>query len=425
MAFFVRRFQALETEASLLKQRVQSKSLSPEEARKQLNALRTSIPEANAVGDLDGLLASLDSLNPLLEAQSAERKEERARQHAETKQQKEAMVAQAEKLAAGSDWRGGVDRFRQLLEKWKALPRIDRTTDDELWHRFSSARTTYTRRRKTQFARNAAQRDEAKKLKQEIIAEAEQLADSTEWSETAREFASLMTRWKAAGAAPRNVDEKLWKRFRGLQDTFFEARNAVFAEQDEEYKANQQAKEALLDEAEKTLLPVTDVAGARTQLREFLAKFNAYGRVPRNAIRPIDSRVRALEQAIKGAEEKEWKRTDPEARERAADTVAMFTSQIEKIIGQAEAADARGDAKKAKELRDSVTTYQSWLEQAQKAFDEFSARDHASKHRIRPCQPALWADRCALVGRRRLLLDPVGVIDARHLADGGHHVADG
>ena len=104
MAFFVRRFQALETEASLLKQRVQSKSLSPEEARKQLNALRTSIPEANAVGDLDGLLASLDSLNPLLEAQSAERKEERARQHAETKQQKEAMVAQAEKLAAGSDW---------------------------------------------------------------------------------------------------------------------------------------------------------------------------------------------------------------------------------------------------------------------------------------------------------------------------------
>ena len=373
MAFFVRRFQALETEASLLKQRVQSQSLSPEEARKQLSALRESISQANAVGDLDGLLAGLDVLNPMLETQSAERKQLRERQHAETKQKKQEMVSQAEKLAAGSDWRGGVERFRQLLEQWKALPRIDRKTDDELWHQFSSARTTYTRRRKAQFAQNAAQRDESKKIKQQIIAEAEGLATSTDWGETAREFRDLMNRWKAAGPAPRNVDEKLWKRFRGLQDTFFEARNAVFAEQDEEFKANQQAKEALLDEAEKSILPVSDVAKARGQLRDFLTKFNAYGRVPRDAIRPIDNRVRALEQAVKGAEEKEWKRTDPEARERAADTVAMFTGQIDKILSQAEAAESRGDAKKAKELRDSVETYRSWLDQAQKALDEFSA----------------------------------------------------
>ena len=83
--------------------------------------------------------------------------------------------------------------------------------------------------------------------------------------------------------------------------------------------------------------------------------------------------MRARESAIRGAGEKEWKRTGPEASEGAAGTGAMFTSQIEKIIGQAEAADARGDAKKAKDLRASVTTYQSWLEQAQKALDEFSA----------------------------------------------------
>lgn len=373
MAFFVRRFEALKTEATLLRQRLQSKSLSPEEARKQLAALKKSIVEANAVGDLDALAAGLDTLNPLLESQSAERKEERERAHAETRQKKEAMVASAEKLAAGSDWRGGVNRFRDLLEQWKALPRIDRTTDDELWHRFSSARTTYTRRRKAQFAQQSVERDRAKVIKEGIIAEAEKIANSTEWGDTAREFRNLMARWKEAGRAPREVDEKLWKRFRGLQDTFFDARNAVFAEQDEEYKANETAKLELLDEAEKTILPVTDVAKARGQLRDFLAKFNAYGRVPRDSIRTIDGRVRSLEQAVKGAEDKEWKRTDPEARDRAADTVAMFTGQIDKIIGQAEAADAKGDTKKAAQLRDSVATYQGWLEQAQKALDEFTA----------------------------------------------------
>ena len=145
------------------------------------------------------------------------------------------------------------------------------------------------------------------------------------------------------------------------------------AEQDQEFVGNKEAKQALLDEAEKTILPVTDLATARTQFRDFLAKFNEYGKVPRDAIRPLDNRVRALENAVKEAEAEEWRRTDPEARQRAADTVAMFTGQIDKLTRQAEKLEAEGKEKKAKEARDSIATYQSWLDQAQKALDEFKA----------------------------------------------------
>lgn len=373
LAFFTRRFTALQTETSLLRQRVQSGSVAPDEARKQISALKKNISQANAVGDLDALAGSLEGLAPLVEGQLQERREARQREHELTRQAKETLVAKAEQLSQGNDWRGGVNRFRALLDEWKALPRIDKTTDDELWHRFSSARTLYTRRRKAQFAQQAEERDDARKVKEEIIREAEGLAGSTEWGETARAFRDLMTRWKAAGPAPRDVDDKLWEQFRALQDTFFDARNAALAEQDEEFRGNQVAKEALLDEAEKSILPVTDVAKARSQLRTFLEKFNVYGRVPREALRGIDARVRSLEQEIKAAEEREWKRTDPEARQRAADTVAMFTAQIDKISGQADAAESRGDMKKATQLRDSITTYRAWLEQAQKALDEFSA----------------------------------------------------
>lgn len=373
MAFFTRRFTSLETEVSLLRQRVKSGSLSPDEARKQVNSLKKSIAEANAVGDLDALAASLDGLAPLLEGQAQERREARQRQHEETRQAKEEMVARAEQIASGNDWRGGVNRFRSLLDEWKALPRIDKATDDELWHRFSSARTVYTRRRKAQFAQQAQDREAAREAKVQIIHEAEGLANSTEWGETARAFRNLMTRWKAAGPAPHEVDDKLWAQFRALQDTFFGARNAVMAEQDQEFQVNLVAKQELLDEAEKTILPVKDVSTARGQLREFLEKFNGYGRVPRDSLRSVDSRVRSLEQAVKAAEDEEWKRTDPEARQRAADTVAMFDSQINKLASQADAAEARGDNKKATELRDSISTYQGWMEQAKKALEEFSA----------------------------------------------------
>lgn len=373
MAFYVRRYQSLETEVGLLEARVKSGALNPDEARKQIEAQRTAVAEANAVGDLAALTAKLDALSPALEEQAQARKAEKAKAAQAAKAEKERMVAEAEKLAAGNDWRGGVNRFRALLEEWKALPRIDRATDDELWHRFSSARTTYTRRRKAQFAEQNVKREGAKKAKEQIIEEARELVGSTEWGPTAGAFRDLMTRWKDAGAAPRHEDDKLWATFRGLQDEFFAARNAAMAEQDAEFSGNLEAKVALLDEAEKEILPVTDLATARTQFRDFLSKFNELGKVPRDSIRQLDNRVRTIENAVKEAEAEEWRRTDPEARQRAADTVAMFTAQIDKLTKAAEKQEATGNAKKAAESRAAIETYTTWLEQAQKALDEFKA----------------------------------------------------
>ena len=57
MAFFVRRYEALSTEVNLLRQRIVSGSVSPDEARRQIRTLRANILEANAVGDLDALAA--------------------------------------------------------------------------------------------------------------------------------------------------------------------------------------------------------------------------------------------------------------------------------------------------------------------------------------------------------------------------------
>lgn len=372
LAFYTRRFEALELEVSLLERRIASGALSPDEARGSISTVRNNVSGANAVGDLEALLARLEALAPVLAQANEARKAERARQAEETKATKEAMVAEAEKLAQGNDWRGGVNRFRSLLDEWKALPRIDRATDDALWHRFSAARTTYTRRRKAQFAEQAERRDEARRLKEQIIAEARTLADSTEWGPTSGAFRDLMARWKAAGAAPREVDDALWAEFRGLQDQFFNARQATLSEQDAEFRTNLEAKEALLAQAEAEVVPVRDLAASRAAFRSFLDAYNAHGKVPRESIRGLDNRVRALETAIRNAEDAEWKRTDPEARSRAEETVAMLSNEIDKLTEKIVKAEARGDNRAADKARDSIATYQTWLDQARETLADFS-----------------------------------------------------
>lgn len=372
LAFYTRRYEALEVEVGLLETRVRGGALSPEEARHSISSVRTTVSTANAVGDLQSLVDRLDALAPLLAEQAEARKAERSKQLEVTRETKERMVAEAETLAQGNDWRGGVNRFRALLEEWKALPRIDRATDDALWHRFSAARTTYTRRRKAQFAEQAVKRDAAKAAKEEIIAEARELANSTEWGPTAGAFRELMTRWKAAGSAPRDIDDQLWAEFRGIQDEFFNARASVLSEQDAEFKANLEAKLALLDEAEAGLLPVTDLAAARAGFRSFLERYNAYGRVPREQMRTLDARVKALESAVRSAEEDEWRRTDPQARARAEETVGMLSAEIEKLTDKAAKATARGDKAAAAKANDSIATYQTWLDQAKATLADFN-----------------------------------------------------
>ncbi|MDR2896230.1 MAG: DUF349 domain-containing protein [Propionibacteriaceae bacterium] len=370
LAFFVRRGESLGVEVDLLSQRVKNGALSPEEARKSIAHLRDNIIGANAVADLEGLAARLDPLQSLIDQQSASRQAAKAELTQATKERKSAMVEQAEQIAAGSDWTGGWQKFRDLLDEWKTLPHLDKKTDDEMWHQFSSARTTFTRRRKAHFAERSAIQDQARVAKEAIIAEAESLADSTDWGQTAGQFRDLMTRWKAAGGAGRQVDDQLWSKFRAIQDNFFNRRSEVFSAQDQENQGNLTIKQELLDKAESEILPVKDVAAARSAYREFITAFNAVGRVPADKSRSIDARVRALESAIDEADRREWARTDPQTRSRAAETVNLFSGQIDKLKKSLAKAEQSGDKGQISKLTSSLATYQTWLDQAQSTLDD-------------------------------------------------------
>ena len=371
LAFYVKRYDDLAFEIDLLEQRVDGGALAPDEASSAVKQVRGALENAQAVGDLAALAARLDGLGTKIEEQRRKRKEERARRVTEAKLRKERIAAEAETLAESTDWRNGANRLRDLLEEWKALPRIDKATDDALWRRFSTARTTYTRHRKAHFAELAERREAARVVKERLVKDAEALATSTEWGPTAGRYRDLMRDWKAAGPAPKNVDDQLWKRFRAAQDTFFGARDEANAKLDAEYAGNAEVKEKLLAEAE-ALLPVTDVRAARESFREIAERWDAAGKVPRERMKELEGRMRRVEQEIRGVEDEEWQRSNPEARARAADTVAQLEASLEELRAKLAKAEAAGNERKAAEHRSAIEAREAWLVEARKALDDFS-----------------------------------------------------
>lgn len=375
MTFFTRRFEALAAEVDLLGQRVRSGVMSPEEAAESVKTVSAQVAEANAVGDLASLIGRLDSLGPVIASQREARKAEKAQRAVESKAAKEKIVSEAEKLASGSDWRAGANRLRSLLDEWKALPRIDRASDDELWKRFSSARTTYTRRRKTHFAEQNEKREGARVVKERLAKEAEAIADSTDWGATASRYRDLMSEWKAAGAAPKDVDDELWKRFRGAQDTFFGARDAANAALDAEFAANAEAKEKLLVEAE-ALLPALQSTGgldaAKKALRDLADRWEAAGKVPRERMKELEGRMRAVEQAVRSIEDERWRASDPEKSARADDMVSKLEVAIAKAEADLETARAAGNDTLVAELETDLTSRRSFLDMAKQVSADYS-----------------------------------------------------
>ncbi len=219
---------------------------------------------------------------------------------------KEALVTEAEQIAESStSWKASGDRLRTIVDEWRQIKNIDRRTDDALWKRFAAARDAFGRRRGQHFAQLDAERDTAKREKERLIARAEELSGSSDWKATSAAMRDLMTEWKAAGRAGRDVEDALWARFRAAQDAFFERRSGTFAERDAEQVANQHKKEEVI--ARAAALDVSDPKAAQSALRDLQAQYDEIGHVPRDAMRPLDDRMRAAETRVRDAVDAQWR----------------------------------------------------------------------------------------------------------------------
>lgn len=369
-ALYERRYADLEATIKLFEDRMAQ--LSPRDIDQTLATLREQVASPNVVGDIPALRARVEAAEERKEIAREERKAAKAQALAD----RTAVVERAEVIVAQdpakTHWKQSGQTLRDLLEEWKTLqrrgPRLEKAVEDELWKRFSSARTQFDRHRRQFFSQLDQAQSEAKRIKEALIAEAEALSSSVDWSRTSSAYRELMNRWKAAPRASRKEDDALWARFRAAQQVFFDARRAKDEATDAEYRENLAAKEAILVDAE-AILPVKDIERAKAQLRHIQDRWEEVGRVPSSDLHRIEGRLRAVEAAVREAEEKEWRRTNPETRARAAGMVGQLEEQIAQLERSLADAEAKGDNKAASAVRETLETKRAWLAQISSSME--------------------------------------------------------
>lgn len=378
LGYFARKFEDVVAQIVLLEQRVSSKAPTAD-MQKTVTHLREQLAERNMVGDIRSAEARLDALvTQIGELEKAEKAEHDAVRAAELAA-REAIVAEAEEIAghdpAQIQWKTSSARMNELFESWKTAQksgvRLGRSNEDALWKRFRAARTVFDRHRRAYFSQLDSNNSAAKAAKEKLITEAEALSSSTDWGFAAGEYRRLMDEWKASPRASRKDDDALWARFRAAQDVFFTNRQAANDEIDQEYGANLVVKEALLVEANE-LLPIKDLAAAKKSLQSIRDRWEEAGKVPRADMGRIEAGLRKVEDAVRHAEDENWKRSNPETKARTNSALTQLEAAIAGLKEDLAKAEKAGDERKIRAAREALEARQAWLEQLERSASELS-----------------------------------------------------
>jgi hypothetical protein len=363
LAYFERKFAELEGQVRLLEQRIRG-GANAKDVAKAASHLHDAVVGASAVGDTASLLTRLDALRGELGQLEAE-------QQAASKAELDASIAERtrvvesiEQLAAGDladvQWKQMMQQVDLLFADWQRLqkdgPRVPKGQADALWKRFRDARSTLETARRKFFAELDASHKDVRARKQALVEQAQALAPKG--ADGIPAYRALLDQWKAAGRAGRKIDDALWAQFKEAGDVLFEAKSEQVAVDNEEYTANLVAKRELLDQA-APILELKDRAAARDALISIQQRWDEIGRVPREALREVEDRMRKIETHVRELDEQHWKSHNPERKARSEGLAGQLEDAIEKLEGELAAAK---DAKRKAEIEAELETKRSWLQ---------------------------------------------------------------
>jgi hypothetical protein len=200
-------------------------------------------------------------------------------------QAKTALIEKAKEIlntvenAGASKWNSATDQLLALQAEWKSVGRTNEKDNDKVWTEFRSVCDQFFDRKKEFFAGLNEKFSANRKIKSDLIAQAEALQNSTDWQKTSQALIRLQEEWKKYPSHGDKEESKLYQRFRNACNTFFDAKKAHFSNQEASYEGNLKVKEELLEKM-GNFVPGEDDKANREQLKAFTNEWNEAGHVP-------------------------------------------------------------------------------------------------------------------------------------------------
>ena len=360
LAYFSRKYDDISAQISLFAQRLNGIEMPTRDIEAGIKRLREATAEPNVVGDLAALTTRVDALAARAGEKRAEASAAKAAVRAEHLQARAALVEEAEKIAATPvervQWRTDGQRMESCSTpgscskgrppagpraRGGALAPVQPRPDDLRPAPSPALRAARVGAERGQDDQAGAGEGSRGSVHLQGLGADLGGVQAVDGSLEGGRPRLTQGRRRAVATLPRRPGHVLRR-----------AQRRAVAEE-EEFKANLAAKEALLVEAE-AILPIRDLAAAKESLRHVQERWEDRRQVPRADVDRVEQRIQRVEKAVRDAEEERWKRTNPEGRARAQSTVDQLEEALAAQHIKLEKAQAKGDGRAVAEAEASI-----------------------------------------------------------------------
>jgi Domain of Unknown Function (DUF349) len=198
------------------------------------------------------------------------------------------------------EWNQKTKEILDLQKKWDATGGVPRAKQKDVNKKFWSPFKSFFHNKSLFFKKLDEERVKNLRLKEEIVAKAVALKESTDWDKTGHELKALQVQWKEIGPVPEKQREKVFAQFKEACDYFFEQLRGLQSKANEEQSENLIKKEKLISE----LVTMVENKGASLEhIRGLQSQFNSIGFVPKKDVASIKSRFNdAVSKALSSIE---------------------------------------------------------------------------------------------------------------------------
>ena len=207
------------------------------------------------------------------------------------------LCEKAEELIVEPSVTKAFKELQDLRARWKETGPVPAEQNEEIWQRFSAAANQIDQRRREYYDQRKEEMDNNLLAKQALITKAEELSikepESTkEWNDLTAALDELLKVWKTIGPVPREMNEEIWTKFKGIIDKHYEAKKEHFGAIRDEQNTNYQKKVELCLKAE-AIAKREDWKKATEELLELQKEWKEIGATNRKVSDKIWQRFRA------------------------------------------------------------------------------------------------------------------------------------
>ena len=176
-------------------------------------------------------------------------------------------------------WNEATEKVISFQSEWKKIGRTKENENEKTWAEFRNLCDSFFEKKKEFFTGLNQNYSNNRKIKSDLISQAEALQNSMDWQKTGLDLIKLQDTWKKHPGNGDKEESKLFFRFRKACNTFFDAKKKHFENIEASYDINLLSKEEMLKQFNEFKLS-DDNNKNREQLKAFSTEWNAIGMVP-------------------------------------------------------------------------------------------------------------------------------------------------